>query len=104
MTTSPVHVVNRKRSIPGVLGAFGRVRRAARGRWTSQCARQARRFAGPRQRRLQRRGGRPDEPCLGRDGAEERPAAHITLVAVARGDGFEIFAHSRRVAKERIVA
>jgi FdhD protein len=29
-------------------------------------------------------------------------AAHITLVAVARGDGFEIFTHPRRVAKERI--
>jgi FdhD protein len=29
-------------------------------------------------------------------------AAHITLVAVARGDGFEIFTHLRRVAKERI--
>jgi formate dehydrogenase assembly factor FdhD len=29
-------------------------------------------------------------------------AAHITLVPVARGDGFEIFTHSRRVAKERI--
>ena len=30
-------------------------------------------------------------------------AASITLVAVARGDGFEIFTHPRRVAKERIV-
>jgi FdhD protein len=29
-------------------------------------------------------------------------AAGITLLAVARGDGFEIFTHARRVAKERI--
>lgn len=29
-------------------------------------------------------------------------AAGITLVAIARGDGFEIFTHSRRVAKERV--
>jgi FdhD protein len=30
-------------------------------------------------------------------------AAGITLVAIARADGFEIFTHPRRVAKERIV-
>ena len=30
-------------------------------------------------------------------------AAGITLVAIARGDGFEIFTHPRRVGKERIV-
>jgi FdhD protein len=29
-------------------------------------------------------------------------AAGITLVAIARGDGFEIFTHPRRIAKERI--
>jgi FdhD protein len=29
-------------------------------------------------------------------------AAHITLVAVARGDGFKVFTHPRRVARERI--
>jgi FdhD protein len=29
-------------------------------------------------------------------------AAGITLVAIARGDGFEIFTHPRRVAKERV--
>jgi len=30
-------------------------------------------------------------------------AADITLIAIARGDGFEIFTHPKRVAKERIV-
>ncbi len=29
-------------------------------------------------------------------------AAGITLVAIARGDGFEIFTHPRRIAKERV--
>jgi FdhD protein len=29
-------------------------------------------------------------------------AAGITLIAIARGDGFEIFAHPHRIAKERI--
>jgi FdhD protein len=29
-------------------------------------------------------------------------AAGITLLAIARGDGFEIFAHPRRIAKERV--
>jgi FdhD protein len=29
-------------------------------------------------------------------------ATGITLVAIARGDGFEIFTHPRRVAKERV--
>jgi len=30
-------------------------------------------------------------------------AAGITLVAVARGDGFEVFTHPHRIAKERVV-
>jgi FdhD protein len=29
-------------------------------------------------------------------------AAGITLVAIARGDGFEIFTHPHRIAKERV--
>ena len=98
-------------------------RRAARGRRTPQRARQARRRACARACRPPRRHGRPDQPGLGRDGAEDRrlgipvivaisaptalavrtaEAAGITLVAIARGDGFEIFTHPRRIAKERI--
>ena len=29
-------------------------------------------------------------------------AAGITLIAIARGDGFEIFTHPHRIARERV--
>ena len=93
--------------------------RRARGCRAPQRARQALRRARPRGQRRKRRNCLPHQPRLHRDGAEiggdERAIvvamsaptalairtaedAGITLAAVARDDGFEVFTHKHRIA------
>ena len=99
-----------------------RPRRAARGRRPAQRPRQARRRPRPRRRSGGGRRAGPVEPAVGRAGPEgaaigvpvvaavsaptalalrTAEAAGITVVGIARDDGFEIFTGRERIALDR---